>query len=65
LLRDAGFDHTAERLEGAQERQAKLPGLSIEDREVILSVLDDPPHPLAELRGVLLNELEWLRRMRL
>lgn len=61
-LRDARFDHTAERLETAQERQTKLLGLSIEDREVILSVLDDPPDQLAELRGVLLQEHEWRRR---
>jgi hypothetical protein len=36
--------------------------LSIEDREVILSVLDDPPEPLCELHAVLLQEHEWRRR---
>jgi len=60
-LRDAGYDHTAERLETAQEHQAKLLGLSIEDREVIPSVLDDPPQQLCELRAVLLQEHEWRR----
>jgi hypothetical protein len=61
-LRDAGFDTTADRVETAQERQTKLLGLSIEDRDVILSILDDPPEPLCELRGVLLEEHEWRRR---
>jgi hypothetical protein len=36
-------------------------GLSIEDRNVILSVLD-PPDALSELRGVLRKENEWRRR---
>jgi hypothetical protein len=61
-LRDAGYDHTAERFETAQQRQTKLLGLSIEDREVILSVLVDPPEQLAELGGVLLQEHEWRQR---
>ena len=29
---------------------------------MILSVLDDPPDQLAELRGVLLHEHEWRER---
>lgn len=62
MLRDAGIDDTAERLETAQERQTKLLGLSIEERERILSVLVDCPKPLAELRAVLLQEHEWRRR---
>jgi hypothetical protein len=53
-LRDAGYDHTAERFETAQQR--------IKDREVILSVLVDPPEQLAELGGVLLQEHEWRQR---
>ena len=36
-------------------------GLSIEDRNVILSVLD-PPDAFSELRGVLRKENEWRRR---
>jgi len=43
-------------------RQAKLLGLTIEDREVILNVLVDCPDPLAELRAVLLQEHEWRER---
>jgi hypothetical protein len=61
-LRDSGFDHTAERLETAQERQTGLLGLSIEDRDVVLSVLEDPPDQLCELRAVLLQEHERRRR---
>jgi len=45
-----------------QERQSKLLGLTIEDREVILNVLVDCPQPLTELRGVLLQEHEWRER---
>jgi hypothetical protein len=36
--------------------------LMIDDRTAILSVLDDPPDRLAELRGVLLREHEWRQR---
>jgi hypothetical protein len=39
----------------------KILALSIADRETILVALDDPPAELAELRGVLLRELAWLR----
>ena len=59
LLHDAGFDETAETLVVALESEQGIVGLSIEDREVILRTLDDPPAGLAKLRGVLLNELEW------
>jgi hypothetical protein len=59
LLRDAGFDEVAERLETAYDREAKVLALTIADREAILRALDDPPDGLAELRGVLLREHEW------
>jgi len=36
--------------------------LTIADRVAILTVLDDPPDGLAELRGALLSEHEWRRR---
>lgn len=35
--------------------------LEIAERETILAALEDPPVDLAELRCVLLRELEWLR----
>jgi len=62
LLREAGFDDGAERLEGAWDAETKVLALTIEDRERILRALDDPPDGLAELRSVLLVEHEWRRR---
>jgi uncharacterized protein (DUF1778 family) len=59
LLRDGGFDETAETLEDAYDVECKALALTIEDRERILRALDDPPDGLAELRGVLLREHEW------
>jgi hypothetical protein len=59
LLREAGFDEPAEKLERAWDVESKVLALTIEDRERILRVLDDPPEGLAELRGVLLREHEW------
>jgi hypothetical protein len=51
----------ADKLDGAYSRGAKLLALGIAERETILSALEDPPADLAELRGVLLRELAWLR----
>jgi hypothetical protein len=59
LLRDTGFDETAERLEVAYDRETKILALTIADREAILRALDDQPDGLAELRGLLLREHEW------
>ena len=59
LLRNAGFDDTAEALIVALEAEQALVALSIADREAMLKTLDDPPIGLAELRGVLLREHEW------
>jgi hypothetical protein len=56
LLRSAGFDETAEWVEVAYDREAKVLALTIGQREEILRTLDDPPDGLAELRGVLLAE---------
>ena len=50
---------TATELRNALERKTAIVALTIEDRERILRALDDPPHGLAELRGVLLSEHEW------
>jgi len=58
LLREAGFDATAEWLEAAYDREAKIVALTIAEREQIIRALDDPPDGLAELRGVLLAEHE-------
>jgi hypothetical protein len=58
LLRAAGSAETAEGLEHAYDREAKVLALTIAEREQILVTLDDPPDGLAELRGVLLAEHE-------
>jgi hypothetical protein len=56
LLRDAGFDDTAERLENAYDLETKVLALTIAEREQILRALEDCPDGLAELRGVLTAE---------
>lgn len=58
LIRDAGVDDTAARLEDAYDLETKVLALTIADREAILRTLEDPPEGLAELRGVLLAEHE-------
>ena len=58
----AGNDDLADRLERALTNEVRLLGLSIEERIRIFYVLDDPPDELAELRGVLVREVEWRRR---
>ena len=51
----------ADRLETAYGRETKVLALTIPEREKILAALEDAPADLAELRGVLLRELEWRR----
>ena len=51
----------ADRLETAYGRETKVLALTIPERSTILAALEDPPADLAELRGVLLRELAWLR----
>jgi len=48
----------ATKLEDAHRREVKVLALTIPERETILAALDDAPTDLAELRGVLLRELE-------
>jgi len=52
----ASLEDTPDALLTALDEEQDLAALSIADREAILRVLDDPPHGLAELRGVLLAE---------
>jgi len=59
LLRDAGYDATAERLKWAVRYGDELVGLRIADRLAILDVLDDAPEGLVDLRGVLTSEHRW------
>jgi len=56
LLRDAGFDETAEKLEEGYDRETKILALTIPEREAILRALEDCPDGLAELRTVRLRE---------
>jgi len=58
LLLDAGFEETADVLLVALDAAQDLVALSPADREAMLQVLDDPPHGLTELRGVLLAKHE-------
>ena len=53
---------TASVLEHSLGVETVVLALSIEDRERIRA-LDDPPEGVAELRGVLLCEHEWRRRV--
>lgn len=59
MLRDAGYDETAERLRWAVRYGDELVGLRIADRLAILDVLDDAPEGLTALRGVLVSEHRW------
>ena len=59
LAREVGFNYLAEKLETAYDRETRVLGLSIDEREMIIRSLDDPPESLAELRGVLVREHEW------
>jgi len=59
LLRVAGFEDTAERLEDAYDAETRVLALTIPEREAILRGLEDCPDGLAELRGVLVREHEW------
>jgi len=63
LLREVAFEPVAEKLEKGYDAETRVLALTIEDRERILRALDDPPAGLAELRGVLLREHEWRKRV--
>ncbi len=62
MLRDAGCDDTAARLESGYEHQARLLALSTAVRDEILVVLVDCSDGLVELRATLLQQHEWRRR---
>jgi hypothetical protein len=61
-LRRADFAHQADTLEGALAAHQSEVWLTIPDRVAILTVLDDPPKGLAQLRAVLLQEEVWRQR---
>ena len=62
LVRAAGADDLADRLDRALGDGVALLALTIDERAVILAALEDPPDGLAELRAVLLNEHQWRQR---
>jgi hypothetical protein len=55
-VRTIGVDDLADRLAGALNDGVALLALTIDERTIILSTLEDPPDGLAELRGVPVNE---------
>jgi hypothetical protein len=59
MLRDAGLDTTAEKLENGYDRETKILALSIADPESILRVIEGGPDEYVELRATLLKEHEW------
>ena len=61
-LREAELIDTAERLERAYDREARIVALDVPDREAILRVLEECPEELLELRATLLQERVWLQR---
>jgi hypothetical protein len=61
-LREAELVDTAELLEGAYDREARIVALDVADREAILRVLEDCPEELLELPATLLQEHVWRQR---
>ena len=61
-LRRADFAHQADTLEGALVTGQAEVALTIPDRIAVLTVLDDPPKGLAQLRAALLEEHVWRQR---
>ena len=62
FCRSADADDLADRLERAPADRVSLLALTINERVIILSLLDAPPDGLAELRAVLVNEHQWRQR---
>ena len=56
IVRDAGADDLADRLERALADEVKLLALTLDERALMLAALEDPPQELAELRAVLLAD---------
>ena len=61
-LREAELVDTAEILERAYDREARIVALDIPDREAILRVLEECPEEMLELRATLLQEHVWRQR---
>jgi hypothetical protein len=61
LVRESGADDLADWPERALETDVKLLALTLDERALMLSALEDPPQELAELRAVLLADHQWRR----
>jgi hypothetical protein len=61
IVRAAGADELADRLEQAVADDVKLLALTLDERAVMLAALEDSPQELAELRAVLLADHQWRR----
>ena len=59
--RIAGAVVLADRLERALRDEVKLLALTLDERAIMLSSLEDPPKALAELPAVLLADHQWRR----
>ena len=59
LVRASGADDLADRLDRADA--VKLLTLTLDERAIMLSSLEDPPKALAELRAVRLADHQWRR----
>lgn len=62
LVWGAGADELADRLDRAVADEVKLLALTLDERAIMLSSLEDPRRPLAELRAVLLADPQWRQR---
>ncbi len=61
-LREAELVDTAEILERAYDREARIVALEITVRQAILRVLEECPEEMLELRATLLQEHVWRQR---
>ena len=52
LAREVGFNYLAEKLETAYDRETRVLALTIDEREMIIRSLDDPPESLDELSAI-------------
>jgi hypothetical protein len=55
----------ARKLQTASFYRSSVVGLTINEREAILTALEKPPDSLGDLRDELLREVQWRRRERL
>ena len=61
VVRATGADELADRLNRALADEVKLLALTLDERALMLSALEDPPDDLTELRAVRLADHQWRR----